>query len=189
MTTDARPGPPTPTCPRCGSAEVHTVEQARSNKGARANNLGSRLAKGPEKSGDGSDGCLHFAEGLVLSLMLGGGLAYTGVEQDNPLYTVGGVALGLLIFAVTIAVVRSDGRDKAAAETSGETLANEYWLPAHYCYTCEGVFCPDGTPWQGVLTPEQFKKLVWRQGCYDRQLPPGDKAKDAEIPPGTLIKG
>lgn len=185
MTTDARPGLPTPTCPRCGSAEVRTVEQARSGKGALNKNLGTRLAKGPEKSGDG---CIHFLEGLLLGLTLGGGLTYKGVVEHNPLYTVGGVVLGLLIFAVTLAVVRTDGRDKDA-ETSGETLANEYWLPAHYCYNCEGVFCPGDTPWQGVLTTEQFKKLVWLQGRYDRQLPPGDKAKDAQIPPGTLIEG
>ncbi|MEU6673859.1 hypothetical protein [Streptomyces sp. NPDC046925] len=51
------------------------------------------------------------------------------------------------------------------------------------------MFCPGGSPWQGVLTTEQFKKLVWRQGRYDRQLQPGDKAKDAEIPPGTLTEG
>ncbi|GGV71365.1 hypothetical protein GCM10010277_83210 [Streptomyces longisporoflavus] len=187
MTTDQRPQPQPPTCPRCGGAEVLTVEQAQSGKGALTKNLGTRLAKGPENSGSG-DGCMHFAEGLVLSLMFGGGLAYTGVEKDNQLYTIGGVVLGLLILAVTIAVVRNDGRDKDA-ETSGEMLANEYWLPAHYCYGCEGVFCPDGTPWQGVLTTEQFKKLVWRQGRYDRQLQPGDKAKDAEIPPGTLTGG
>ncbi|WP_237330394.1 hypothetical protein [Streptomyces sp. BA2] len=185
MTTDTTPGPPTPICPRCGGAEVRTVEQAQSGKGALTKNLGSRLAKGPEKSGDG---CIHFAEGLVLSLVIGGGLVYQGDVENNQLYTVGGVVLGLLILAATIAVVRADGRDKDA-ETSGETLANEYWMPAHYCYNCEGVFCPDGTPWQGVLTTEQFKKLVWRQGRYDRQLQPGDKAKDAEIPPGTLIEG
>ncbi|MFD4482775.1 hypothetical protein ACFWPU_42640 [Streptomyces sp. NPDC058471] len=166
---------------------MRTVEQAQSGKGALTKGLGSRLAKGPEKSGDGN-GCIHFLEGLVLSLMFGGGLTYQGVVEDNQLYTVGGVVLGLLIFAATLAVVRDDGQKKDA-ETSGETLANEFWLPAHYCYSCEGVFCPGGTPWQGILTTEQFKKLVWRQGCYDRQLQPGDKAKDAEIPPGTLIEG
>jgi hypothetical protein len=166
---------------------VRTVEEARSGKGALAKSLGTRLAKGPEKSGSG-DGCMHFVEGLVLSLMFGGGLAYMGVEKDNQLYMVGGVVLGLLIFAATLAVVREGGREKDA-ETSGETLANEFWLPAHYCYSCEGVFCSGGTPWRGVLTPEQFKKLVWRQGCYEGQLQPGDKAKDAEIPPGTLIEG
>ncbi|TGB13791.1 hypothetical protein E2651_08265 [Streptomyces sp. MZ04] len=172
-------------CPRCGGAEVRTVEQAQSGKGALTKSLGTRLAKGPEKSGDG---CIHFVEGLVLSLVIGGGLVYQGDEENNQLYTVGGVVLGLLILAVTFAVVRHDGREKDA-ETSGETLANEFWLPAHYCYGCEGVFCPGGTPWQGVLTPEQFKKLVWRQGRYDRQLQPGDKAKDTEVPPGTLIEG
>ncbi|MGW7079820.1 hypothetical protein [Streptomyces sp. NPDC054866] len=185
MTKDGTPQPPTPICPRCGGAEVRTVEQAHAGKGSLTKNLGTRLAKGPEKSGEG---CLHFLEGLVLSLGIGGALVYQGDVENNQLYTVGGVVLGLLILAATLAVVRQDGREKDA-ETSGETLANEFWLPAHYCYGCEGVFCPGGTPWQGVLTPEQFKKLVWRQGCYDRQLQPGDKAKDAEVPPGTLIEG
>ncbi|MGW6268902.1 hypothetical protein [Streptomyces sp. NPDC055060] len=161
---------------------MRTVEQAHSGKGAISKSLGTRLARGPEKGGDG---CLHFAEGLVISLVCGGGLAYMGIEKDNPLYLAGGVVLGLLLFAATLAVVRQDGREKDA-ETSGETLADEFWRPAHYCYGCEGVFCPGDTPWQGVLTPEQFKKLVWCQGRYDRQLQPGDKAKDAQIPPGTL---
>lgn len=59
-----------------------------------------------------------------------------------------------------IAVVRGDGQEKAAVE-AGEARADWLWRSAHYCYGCEAVFCPGGSPWRGMLTPEQFKKLVW----------------------------
>lgn len=168
-------------CPGCGGFEVRTVEKARGGKGAMRENRHDRLAPGPNKSGDG---CMHFAEGMVLT-GLSVAFAYTGVEQDKPLYTVGGVVLALLCFFGTLAVVRSDGREKYAAE-AGETRAERLWRPAHYCFGCTSVFCPGDTPWQGVLAPEQFKKLVWTEAGYADQLQPGDKAKDAELPAGVL---
>ncbi|GAA2277178.1 hypothetical protein GCM10010234_11500 [Streptomyces hawaiiensis] len=48
------------------------------------------------------------------------------------------------------------------------------------------MFCPGGAPWQGALTPEQFKKLVWTEAGYGDQLPTGDKARDAVLPSGVL---
>ena len=164
-------------CPACGDSRVRTVAEARGGKGALRKELHSRLAPGPEKSGDG---CVHFIEGMVIS-GIGVGLAYTGLDQDKTLYTVGGIALAVIAFVGTIFVVRDDRREKSA-ETAGEGRAARMWDPAHYCYGCETVFCPGGTPWQGSLTPEQFKKLVWTEGSYARQLT--DKAKDAEVPPG-----
>ncbi|MCX4825758.1 hypothetical protein OG883_39160 [Streptomyces sp. NBC_01142] len=171
-------------CPGCGGAEVHSVEEARSDKRASGKNLHSRLEKGPDKNGDG---CLHFVEGMVL-VGLGVGLAYTGVEREEPLYTLGGVVLAVLMLIGTIAVVRSDGQEKAAAE-AGEARADRLWRTALYCYGCESVFCLGGSPWRGALTPEQFKKLVWTESGYGDQLVAGDKAKDAEVPPGIVPPG
>ncbi|MFJ6084336.1 hypothetical protein ACIQI8_23325 [Streptomyces sp. NPDC092369] len=143
--------------------------------------LYGRLAPGPDKSGDG---LTHFAEGMVLT-GIGVALAYTGVHQSKPLYTVGGVLLALICFFGTIAVVRGDGREKSAAE-AGAPRAKRLWEPARYCYGCASVFCPGDTPWRGVLAPEQFKKLVWTEAGYADQLVVGDKAKDAEIPADAL---
>ncbi|POX57247.1 hypothetical protein C3489_00555 [Streptomyces sp. Ru71] len=168
-------------CPACGGAEVRTVEQARTGKGASRQNLHGRLAPGPDKTGDG---CAHFAEGMVLT-GLGVALAFTGVEQHKPLYTVGGVLLALVCFFGTFAVVRDDRRERAAAQ-AGAGRADWLWRPAHYCYGCGSVFCPGQDPWAGALTPEQFKKLVWTEAGYADQLQPGDRAKDAELPPGVL---
>ncbi|MFH8485031.1 hypothetical protein [Streptomyces longisporoflavus] len=181
METEKAGGPAGVVCPGCGGTEVRTVEQARRGKGAMRDDLFGRLAPGPDKGGDG---CLHFIEGMALTA-LGGGLAYTGVQQDKPLYTLGGVALALICLLGTFVVVRSDGREKYAAE-AGAARAERLWQPAHYCYGCTSVFCPGGTPWQGVLTPDQFKKLVWTEAGYADQLLTGDKAKDAELPAGVL---
>lgn len=181
METEAAGGPTGVVCPGCGGTEVRAVEQARLGKGAMRDDLYGRLAPGPDKSGDG---WMHFGEGMVLT-GLGVVLAYMGVHQDKPLYMVGGVLLALVCFVGTIAVVRSDGREKAAAE-AGAPRAERLWRPAQYCYGCTSVFCPGGTPWRGVLTPEQFKKLVWTEAGYADQLVVGDKAKEVEIPADAL---
>ncbi|MEV0096518.1 hypothetical protein [Streptomyces sp. NPDC050738] len=168
-------------CPRCGSSEVRTVEAARTGKGAARKNLLTRLAKGPDKSGDGF---IHGLEGLVLT-GLGVGLAYTGVQQEKPLYVLGGVALAIVLAIGTVVVIRGDRREMAA-EQAGQARADWLWRPAHYCYGCESVFCPAAAPWWGVLTPEQFKKFIWTEAGYGDQLTVGDKARDAEVPVGTL---
>ncbi|MEU7576706.1 hypothetical protein AB0B50_03785 [Streptomyces sp. NPDC041068] len=168
-------------CPGCGGVEVRTVEEARQRKGARRHGLYDRLDPGPDKTGDG---CMHFAEGMLLTA-LGIGLVYMGVDQHKPLYSLGGAALALVCFFGTFMVVRSDRREKDAAE-AGYPRAERLWQPAHYCYGCTSVFCPGGTPWRGVLTPEQFKKLVWTEAGYADQLLAGDKAKDAQIPADVL---
>ncbi|KKD02591.1 hypothetical protein [Streptomyces sp. WM6386] len=168
-------------CPGCGSAETRAVSQARSGKGAARDDLFGRLAPGPDKAGDG---WVHFLEGMVLT-GIGIALAYTGVQQDKPLYMAGGALLALVCFFATFAVVRDDRREKAAAE-AGIPRAERLWRPAHYCYGCTSVFCPGSTPWQGLLTPEQFKKLVWTEAGYADQLVVGDKAKDAGVPLGVL---
>ncbi|MFD7710217.1 hypothetical protein ACFV6E_38175 [Streptomyces sp. NPDC059785] len=174
-------GPVGVVCPGCGTAGARTVGEARGGKGAMRQDLYGRLAPGPDKSGDG---CVHALEGLVLT-GIGTALAYTGVQQDKPLYTLGGAALALICLVGTFVVVRDDRREKAAAG-AGSPRARHLWAPAHYCAGCGSVFCPGGTPWRGVLTPEQFKKLVWTEAGYAGQLAAGDKAKDAEVPAGVL---
>lgn len=118
---------------------------------------------------------------------VGVALVFMGVEQGKPLYTVGGVALALLCLVVTFMVIDGDRREKYAAE-AGAARAQRFWQPAHYCRDCNSVFCPGEAPWRGVLTPEQFKKLVWTEAGYADQLVPGDKAKDAELPSGVLAE-
>lgn len=179
MATDETAAPVVPVCPDCGGTGTATVAEARGGKGALRQELNSRLQKGPEKSGDG---CVHFLEGLVLTGM-GVALAFMGVDQDKPLYLAGGIALALVCSLGTIVVVRGDGREKDA-ERAGTDRADRVWDPAHYCYDCASVFCPGGTPWQGVLTPEQFKKLVWTEAGYADQL--SCAAKDADVPEGIL---
>ncbi|UNO43993.1 hypothetical protein KGS77_17780 [Streptomyces sp. MST-110588] len=158
-----------------------TVTAARVSKGAVRKNLASRLEKGPDKTGDG---CLHFIEGMV---MTAAAIAFAvwGKGEGKPLYLYGGAALAVLCFFGTIAVVRGEKREKEAA-AAGEPRADELYRPARYCHGCDRVFCPDGTPWQGLLTPEQFKKMVWTEAGYASHLGSSDKAKTAEVPPWTL---
>ncbi|MGP3974935.1 hypothetical protein ACTWQF_13190 [Streptomyces sp. 8N114] len=174
MATHEAHGGPGAICPACGGANARPVSEARAGKGAMRKDLLTRLAPGPEKSGDG---WMHLLEGMVLT-GIGVALAYTGKEQDKPLYLAGGIALAVLCFVGTIAVVRSDRRERTA-ESAGSGRAARVWDPAFYCYGCESVFCPGGVPWQGVLTPEQFKKFVWTEAGYADQLT--GPAKEARL--------
>ncbi|MGX9226834.1 hypothetical protein ACWV95_12035 [Streptomyces albus] len=112
-------------CPTCGGTAVRPVSEARYAKGSMRKDLTTRLAKGPEKGGDG---CLHFLEGMVLT-GIGVALAWTGHQQDKPLYLFGGIALAVLCFAGTLGVVRSDRRERAA-EKAGDQRASRVWEPA-----------------------------------------------------------
>lgn len=181
MSAEATGEPTGVVCPGCGATEVTTVAQARTGRGASRRDLHGRLAPGPDKSGGG---CLHVLEGMALTA-LGVALAAKGVDEHKILYTAGGVLLALFCFFGLFTVVRDDRREKAAAE-AGAGRADRLWRPACYCQGCGSVFCPGGDPWQGVLTPEQFKKLVWTEAGYADQLPAGDKAKDADLPPDAL---
>lgn len=182
MSTTGARGPVAVRCPGCGGADVAAVRDAADGGGAAGKELAARLAKGPDKSGDG---LLHFAEGMVL-VALSLAWAWMGTDPEKPLYVWGGIALAVLLFIGTLAVVRGDGREKAA-ERAGAPRAAALWAPAHYCRGCESVFCPQGEPWQGLLTPEQFKRLVWGEAGYADQLPPGDRAKEVDVPSGTLV--
>ncbi|WP_019359390.1 hypothetical protein [Streptomyces sp. AA1529] len=166
MATDSASGGDGATCPGCGGGDTRPVSEARTGKGALRKELGTRLAKGPEKTGDG---CMHFLEGMVLTGM-GAALAWTGMDQDKPLQLGGGILLAAVCFAGTIVVVRGD-RQEQDAESAGAARADALWAPARYCYGCESVFCPGGEPWPGVLTPEEFRTHVWTEAGYADQLP------------------
>jgi hypothetical protein len=168
-------------CPKCGGGSARTVEKARGGKGAMRDDLYGRLAPGPDKTGDG---CMHLAQGMALTGM-SIVLADVGVQQDKPLYLLGGAALALLCLVGTFVVVRGDGREKAAAE-AGSERAERLGRPAYHCPGCSSVFCPGDAPWRGTRTPEQFKQFVWAEAGYADQLLAGDRAKDAKIPSDVL---
>lgn len=143
--------------------------------------LSDRLARTPGVASR-FDGCLHFVEGMVMA-GIGVALAWSGIDKDEPLYTIGGSLLAVLLFIGTIVVVRNEGRDRALV-AAGEHRADALWRSAYYCPGCASVFCPGGTPWQGLLTPEQFKKLVWTEAGYGKQLE--ERFDDVDLPPGIL---
>ncbi|GAA3826505.1 hypothetical protein ACFQ0G_15785 [Streptomyces chiangmaiensis] len=143
--------------------------------------LADRLARTPGVSSR-FDGCLHFVEGMLMA-GIGVALAYSGIDKDKPLHTIGGSLLAVLLFVGTVVVVRGEGRERALVE-AGEPRADALWRSAYWCPGCESVFCPGGTPWQGLLTPEQFKKFVWTEAGYGKQLE--ERFEDVDLPPGIL---
>jgi hypothetical protein len=143
--------------------------------------LSDRLARTPGVASR-FDGCLHFVEGMVM-VGVGAALAYSGIDNGKPLYAVGGSLLAVLLFVGTIVVVRGESRERSLVE-AGEPRADALWRSAYYCPGCASVFCAAGTPWQGLLTPEQFKKLVWTEAGYAKQLE--ERFEDVDLPPGIL---
>ncbi|WP_200308280.1 hypothetical protein [Streptomyces adelaidensis] len=168
--------PPTPVaavCPGCGATgpSVRTVAETCADPEARRGGLMDRLAKAPGVPSV-SDSVMHLLEGLVLA-GIGAGLAYSGVQDDKPLYTIGGSVLAVLLFVGTIAVIRGERRERNIV-AAGRDRAERLWRPAHFCSSCQSVFYPGGSPWPGPLTPEQFKKYVWTEAGFtkliDKQL-------------------
>ncbi|MEU8591863.1 hypothetical protein AB0C59_33540 [Streptomyces sp. NPDC048664] len=180
MTTERAPRAAEVICPGCGAAGVRAVPEVCADRTAMRDGLADRLARTPEVASR-FDGWLHFLEGMVM-VGVGVALAYSGVESRKPLYTIGGSLLAVLLLVGTIVVVRGEGRDRALV-TAGEPRADALWRSAYYCPGCASVFCAGGTPWQGLLTPEQFKKLVWTEAGYAKQLE--ERFEDVDLPPGT----
>ncbi|MFI6333587.1 hypothetical protein [Streptomyces sp. NPDC050535] len=195
MANEAAQGAVGVVCPGCGGSSVRTVERTCAEERAgekddwrtggkpQRGSLSDRLAASPGAT-DTFDSFLHFVEGLVIA-GLGLGLAYTGTQQDKPLYTVGGVLWAVLLFVATISVIRGEARERDVVNV-GEPRAQRMWRAAYYCSGCESVCCPDGSEWQGVLTPEQFKKLMWTKAGYADRLLHDDKAKEATVPAEAL---
>jgi hypothetical protein len=130
------------------------------------------------------DSWLHLVEGLLLS-GVGAALAYSGTQSGEPLYTVGGSLLAVLLFTGTVLVIRGEARQRRVVE-AGEERAEELWRPASYCSACGTVFYPRGDPWQGRLTPGQFQKLVWTEAGYGEQL--DESLKRVALPPGMPVR-
>lgn len=168
-------------CPGCGSAGARTVPEISVDHTAMRGGLSDRLAPSPGAPSR-FDGCVHFVEGMLMA-GIGVALAYSGIDNDKALYTIGGSLLAVLLFVGTIVVVRGEGRERARVE-AGESRADALWRSAYYCSGCASVFCPGGTPWQGLLTPEQFKKFMWTEAGYGKQLE--EQFKDVDLPPGIL---
>ncbi|MGW0826043.1 hypothetical protein [Streptomyces sp. NPDC002845] len=180
MPTESAHGPVEVICPGCGASGVRTVPEACADPVSEREGLTDRLAMTPEVP-DRLDSLIHFLEGMVLA-GLGGALAYSGVTNGEPLHTTGGSLLAVLLFFGTLWVIRGEIRERSVVAV-GEGTAEKLWRPAYYCPSCASVFCPGGTPWQGLLTPEQFKQYVWTEAGFEKRLEA--KVKDVELPPGT----
>ncbi|WP_319244397.1 hypothetical protein [Streptomyces sp. MB09-02B] len=169
-------------CPRCGASEpsVRTVPDACAAPDSPGSGLSDRLAKAPGVESR-FDSSLHFLEGMALTVVCAG-LAQHGVQDDKPLFTIGGAVLAVLLFVGTLWVVRGEARERATV-AAGRPRAEELWNPAHHCASCESVFYPTGSPWAGPLTTDQFRKYVWTEAGFTKQL--DEKLKQVELPPRT----
>lgn len=169
-------------CPGCGASgpAVRTVPDACADPDSPRSGLSDRLAKSPGADST-FDSVLHFLEGMVLTGVCAG-LAQHGVQDDNPLFTIGGAVLAVLLFAGTFWVIRGESRERATVK-AGRPRAEALWTPAHYCASCESVFYPTGIPWPGPLTTDQFRKYVWTEAGFTEQL--DEKLRQLELPPRT----
>lgn len=169
-------------CPRCGASgsSVRTVPDACAAPDSPGSGLSDRLAKAPGVESR-FDSFTHFLEGMVLAFVCAG-LARHGVQNDKPLFTTGGAALAVLLFVGTLWVVRGEARERATV-AAGRPRAEELWAAACFCASCESVFYPTGSPWPGPLTTDQFRKYVWTEAGFTKQL--DEKLKQVELPPRT----
>ncbi|WP_030382459.1 MULTISPECIES: hypothetical protein [unclassified Streptomyces] len=174
----ASPAPPV--CTGCGTP-TRPVAEAVADPASLHDGLTDRLAKAPATASRGTT-TLHAVEGLIMA-GVGLALAHGGLTGHTTVHTVGGTLLTLLALAGTALVVRNESRGRATV-TVGEPRADALWQPAYHCPGCASVSCPGGEPWQGRLTPEQFRKLVWTEAGYGGELE--ERARTAVVPPGTL---
>ncbi|MGR6973428.1 hypothetical protein ACU639_28200 [Streptomyces cynarae] len=179
METESAPGAVEVKCPGCGSAAARAVPEVCADHASMREGLADRLARSPDAPSR-FDSCVHFLEGMLM-VGVGAALACSGVAHHQPLYTAGGSLLAILLLVGTVVVVRGEARERAFV-TAGEARAEALWRPAYHCAGCASVFCPGGTPWHGLLTPEQFKKFVWTEAGYDKQLE--ERFADVDLPPG-----
>ncbi|KPH99285.1 hypothetical protein OK074_6097 [Actinobacteria bacterium OK074] len=169
------------TCPGCGAGAVRSVPEVCADPDSVRTDLADRLAKAPAVTPRG-DSLLHGVEGLCL-VAVGVALAVMGMRDGSAVYTAGGWLLAVVMLAGTVVVVRNEARERAVVAAGG-SAADRLWSPARYCPACTSVFCAGGEPWEGLLTPEQFQKLVWTEAGYGRQLE--EKVQSAAVPTGIL---
>jgi hypothetical protein len=183
MDSEGARGPEGATCPGCGGTATRAVPDVCADHDAVRSGLADRLAGKPETASRFDSG-LHFVEGTVMAGVCAG-LAYSGVQSGNPLYTIGGSLLAVLLFAGTLLVIRGEARGRRRV-AQGEERADRLWTAASYCSSCAAVFFPGGDPWQGSLTPEQFRKYVWTDAGYGEQL--DAELQDVDLPPGIPVR-
>lgn len=152
-------------CPGCRGWENVPVAAARVDERGRREKLPHRLAIAPAASGDW---WIHLIEGLLLAFVAGAAGAYYAEERDLPWLTAAGGVAAVLVAAATIAIIRGEILEERRVR-NGRPRANTLSAGARYCYPCRGVFYP-GSPWPGVLTPEQFRHHVWTGAGYGEQL-------------------
>ncbi|MGW1157914.1 hypothetical protein ACWD5Q_14905 [Streptomyces sp. NPDC002513] len=179
MATESARGAVGVICPGCGSPRARPVPEVCAGRTARSEGLADRLAGSPDVPSR-FDSSLHVVEGMLLA-GVGIAVAYGGIDGGKPLHTAGGCLLAVLLLIGTIVVVRGESRERALV-AAGAPHAHALWRSAYYCAGCASVFCPGGTPWQGRLTPEQFKKLVWTEAGYGPQLE--ERFTDVHLPSG-----
>ncbi|MFM9454996.1 hypothetical protein [Streptomyces europaeiscabiei] len=169
-------------CPRCGASgpAVRTVPDACADPDSPRSGLSDRLAKAPGVESR-FDSFVHFLEGMAMAGVCAG-LAQHGVQEDKPLFTIGGSVLAVLLFAGTLWVIRGESRERTTV-TAGKPRAEDLWNPAHHCASCESVFYPTGSPWPGPLTTDQFRKFVWTEAGFDKHL--DEQLRQVELPPRT----
>ncbi|MEW2556481.1 hypothetical protein [Streptomyces zhihengii] len=107
-------------CPRCGAENVVAV------------------AKATEGSG-----CTHFAEGTVISVMAGAAGKYYADDRGWPWLTVVGAVVAVLVFAGTIAVIRSENRDARKARAAVDRATAAGVAATHYCAACGEASSPE----------------------------------------------
>ncbi|MFD9052141.1 hypothetical protein [Streptomyces zaomyceticus] len=107
-------------CPRCGAAGIVAVADTTD-----------------------SSGCMHLAEGTVISLMAGAAATYYADERGWPWLMPVGAVVAVLLFAGTIAVVRSGNRDARKARAAVDRAAAVGTVATHYCAGCGEASAPD----------------------------------------------
>lgn len=93
------------------------------------------------------NGCLHFAEGTVLAVMAAAAGTYYADDRGWPWLTAVGAVVAVLVFAATIAVVRSENREARWARGVAEHVADHVTgiragAPRR-CVNCGDDFTPE----------------------------------------------
>ncbi|QNP67779.1 hypothetical protein [Streptomyces genisteinicus] len=79
---------------------------------------------------------MHFAEGTVIAAMAGAAGTYYADDRGWPWLTAVGAVVAVLVFAGTIAVVRSGNRDARKARAAVDRATAAGTAATHYCAAC-----------------------------------------------------
>ncbi|MET9463410.1 hypothetical protein ABZY44_01065 [Streptomyces sp. NPDC006544] len=115
------PGGP-PVCPWCGAEDT-----------------GAAVPEVPD-----GNGCLHFLEGTVMAAMAAAAGKHFADARGWPWLTPVGAVVALLVLAATIAVVRSDHRDRQRAQDAADRAAAVAAGAPRHCTECGDAFPAGG---------------------------------------------